>query len=315
MNALEDYPFLREIRSPVTAEQLRALDPRCRVVQYSSPLKAMEFKKVATFLKQYPRVQLRIYGHHDVPCDLNFLRGFPFVRRLAVDVFDLQDFTGIAHVSPDLEELTLGQTKVRCLSLRFLERFQNLRTLSLEAHTKDIDVVGTLRRLEELALRAITLPNLAILKPLKSLRSLEIKLGGTKNLAMLPETGKLRYLHLCMIRGLCDVSPVARLPDLRFLFLEALKNVTALPSFARLRALRRVQLVAMKGIQDLQAVAKAPGLEDLVAADMRHLKPEAFRPFMEHPTLKRVLAGLGSDRKNKAVDKLLGLPEADLEFV
>jgi hypothetical protein len=40
---------------------------------------------------------------------------------------------------------------------------------------------------------------------------------------------------------------------------------------------------------------------------MRHIQPEALRPFVGHPTLKRALVGLGSQRKNGAAESLLGL--------
>jgi hypothetical protein len=65
---------------------------------------------------------------------------------------------------------------------------------------------------------------------------------------------------------------------------------------------------------DMRPVAKAPGLEELFAVDMQHLEPDAFQPFVGHPTLRRATIGLGSDRKNKAVAQLLGLTPAQGEF-
>lgn len=49
----------------------------------------------------------------------------------------------------------------------------------------------------------------------------------------------------------------------------------------------------------------------LLAKDMRHLQPEAFRVFVGHPRLKRATIGLGSDRKNRSVAAMLGLPSAE----
>jgi hypothetical protein len=117
-----------------------------------------------------------------------------------------------------------------------------------------------------------------------------------------------------MIRGLADLTPIASVRTLQFLFLQALRNVEALPSMARLHLLRRLRLQTMKGLTDLRVAAKAPALEELVALDMRHLEPEAFRPFRESRTLRKATVDLGSDRKNKAAADLLGLPTVDEKF-
>ena len=57
---MSDYPFLRAIHSPVTKDQLRPLDPRCHRVQFSDPLTDSDHKKLARFLRKYPKVALRI---------------------------------------------------------------------------------------------------------------------------------------------------------------------------------------------------------------------------------------------------------------
>src|SRR6202043_3765879 len=92
---------------------------------FEKPLSDADLKKLAAFLKKYPKVKLRIWGHGGQPRNLDFLRYFPFVRRLAIEKYSLEDISGIAYACPDLEELTLGQTKSKRHSLRFLERFPN----------------------------------------------------------------------------------------------------------------------------------------------------------------------------------------------
>ena len=306
---MEDYPFIRELKTPVTKEQLRPLDPRCRVVQFHEPLTDSDFKRVAEFMQDYPTVTFRVYGHYSEGCDLEFLRYFGFLRSFQVDVYKLQNFSGVQYLTNDLEYLGLGQTQSKKHSLRFLECFTSLRQLYIEGHTKDIEVVAQLLNLEDLTLRSITLPNLSILKPLVRLLSLNLKLGGTKDLNLLSDMGKLRYLEVWMVKGLSNIEAIADIPTLQYLFLQALKGVTALPTLRGLPLLRRVHLETMKGLNDLRAVADAPMLEELLILDMRHLKPDALRPFMGHPTLKRATVGLGSIKKNEAVKELLGLPD------
>ena len=62
-------------------------------------------------------------------------------------------------------------------------------------------MLSQLTGLQELTLRSTTLADLSLLLPLGELRSLDIKLGGTNDLALLPEVGQLRYLTPRPSRG------------------------------------------------------------------------------------------------------------------
>jgi hypothetical protein len=57
----------------------------------------------------------------------------------------------------------------------------------------------------------------------------------------------------------------------------------------------------MRGLRDLTTLRRAPALHELRLVDMRHLAPDQVAVLAGHPTLRRVHAGLGSDRKNLAV--------------
>ena len=307
---MTDYPFFREVSSPLTTSQLKSLDPRCERVQINSHLTEKEFRKLAGFLREYPNVGLRVYGNYEKNiADLDFLKHFSFIKKFTVEVWELENFDGLEVLQTDLEELGIGQTRSKRHSLRFLERFPNLKTLYLESHTKDFATVGQLQHLEDLTLRSITLPNLSVLTALSHLKSLDIKLGGTTDLRLLPKVGKLRYLELWLIRGLTDITPVAKVESLQYLFLQALRGVNKLPSFHRLTALRRLHIETMKGLTDLRPICTAPALEELIVTDMPHLQPKAFRPLMGQPTLKAASIGLGSLNKNKAVHDMLNLPQ------
>ncbi|HKW28605.1 MAG TPA: hypothetical protein VJT54_04665 [Verrucomicrobiae bacterium] len=307
-----NYPFIREIKSPVTPEQLTPLDGRCQVVQFASQLTETDHVKLAEFLRLYPQIPFRVYGHYSQPLpNLSFLKHYPFLTGFQVDVYLLKSTEGIEFLPDSLRLFGFGQTKSRKLSLTFLKRFNQLKDLYLESHSKSIEVISNLPNLEQLTLRSITLPDLSLLLPLKQLWSLDIKLGGTKDLQLLPQIGGLKHLELWMIKGLQDVSVIGEIKTLQNLFLQALKNVTTLPSFRGLPSLRRVTLDTMKGIKDLSPIADAPALEELLVVAASQLKPDDFRPFVGHPTLKSVIIGLCSIRKNEQAEKLLGLPKCD----
>jgi hypothetical protein len=300
----------REVASPLTDDMMRPFTAPCGRVQFQSLMTDADFAKLADWMSTQPNIGLRAYGAYDGSIvDLEFLRFFPEISDFSADALwlSLRTLDGLRHLRDDLTDLTIGATKTR-LDLHALSRFRTLRSLYLEGQTKNIDVLATVTTIEELTLRSITLPNLDLLAPLSALRSLDIKLGGTRNLAGLAALEQLCHLELWMIKGLHDVRGIAALASLRYLFMESLRQVTELPNLQRCVDLVRIHLQNMKGISDLSPLATAPNLRDIVLVDMGHLELSSLRSIKNHPTLRGVSAGLGSIRKNKQADQLLNLP-------
>ncbi len=300
----------REVRSPLTEKMLRPALTGRGVIQFTSPLTDEDFLRLADWLRPYPEMTLRAYLRHR---DLEFLRFFPLVRRFDVDAaYGLESLDGLRYLPDDLEQLAIGSTKLR-LDLSGLERFHGMKSLFLEGQTKHIDVISSLASLENLSLRSITLPDLSLLLPLARLQTLEIRLGGTSDLRLLPGIGELRYLELWRINGLSDVTAIGEMSRLQNLFLQALKHVESLPDMNGAIALRRVRLQTMKGIHDLRPLASAPVLEELILDDMPQLQPSDLAPLVGLPHLKSVSPGIGI-KKSDAVRALLGLPEVNGPF-
>jgi hypothetical protein len=301
-------PF--DLRSPVTEGELARLDGRPEVIQFSSALTEADYALLGEWFADQPAKTLRAYGSYDgTITDLDFLRYFPSVRSFQADALyhSLANIDGLSYLPEDVRFIGLGQTKKK-LSLAPLSRFRKLRRIYLEGQSKDIEVISDLRELRSVTLRSITLPDLSLLAPLPNLRALELKLGGTKNLDLLPDLRALDYLELWMVKGLSDLSPIAQMPRLEYLFLQALRRVETLPVMTELANLRRLWLETMNGLTDLAPIRDAPSLRQLAVVDMSHLQPEAFAPLAGHPTLESVRFGLGSKRKNDAVERLIGLP-------
>jgi len=306
----------RMLDTPLTPAMLRPSQTGRGVVQFNRRLTDAEFGTLADWLRAYPEMTLRAYGSYDRSIrDLEFLRFFPFLRRFAADALydSLTSLDGLRHLPPDLEELGIGVTR-QPLDLAIIERFSALRTLFLEGQTQHIEIVSRLTALVDLTLRSITLPDLSLLLPLDRLLSLDLKLGGTTDIGLLPRVGRLRYLELWLINGLSDVSAIAELPELPFLFLQALRRVETLPHLRGAVSLRRVHLETMKGLHDLRPLATAPALEELVLVDMPQLQVEDLRPLVGLPNLRGASIGLGSVRRNEAAASLLGLPPVSGSF-
>jgi hypothetical protein len=290
---------------------LRPFKATAGVVQFESMMTDVDFARLSEWLRAYPHIRFRAFGSYDGSIrNLEFLRFFPTVHHFSADALyrSLESLDGLRHLPKDLEALTIGWTK-RKLDLGILGRFKELKALYLEGQTRGIDVLSELTLLEDLTLRSITLPDLSLLLPLDRLLSLDLKLGGTKDLGLLPRIGKLKYLELWMIKGLTDISAIGHLRHLRYLFLQSLRRVETLPDLSEAVELRRVHLQTMKGIRDLRPLATAPALEELLLVDMVHLRPDDVRCLVGLPNLKAFSAGLGSIKKNDAAEALLGLPD------
>ena len=303
-----------ELVSPVTAAELERLDGALRVIQFASALSDADYRLLSEWLRERPGITLRVYGSYDGSiANLDFLRWFPNLKRFRVDIYRLDSIDGLECLPDGVEVLGLGATKKR-FSLKSIGRFRELRALFLEGHTKDIEVLSDLRAITDLTLRSITLSGLELLRPMNRLRALDIKLGGTTNIAALPTLGPIQYLEFWQVRGLSDLSPIADMTDLEFLFLQSLRRVEKLPSFENSRRLKRIWLETMKGLSDVSTAAAAPALEHLAVVDMGQLEPEALRPLAARPSLKSVFAALGSAKKNNRAREILGSLASDRDW-
>ena len=302
----------RQVASPLTAEQLADFEAGLDAIWFNAPLTDEEHDVLAGWLEQHPRVALWARGTYRdrVAADLGFLGHYPRLTRLRLEGFE--DLAAIAELELRDTLVDLSLTDPRGASMRSyriapVTGFRRLRRLYVEGPLRDAERLGELTGLTSLATRSVTLSDLSALATLSSLRRLDIKLGGTRDLRMLPHVGRLEEVGLWMIRGLSDVDALAEIPTLRELFLQSMRQVTHLPTFARSPALRRVVLQTMKGITDLRPLALAPNLEELALTDMPHLGPDDLRPFLDHPKLRDGSWGFGSERKNAEAWDLLPL--------
>lgn len=309
MSYLEDNPFIREIRSPVTDDMLAPVDSRGRV-QWSSRLTDDDFRKLSAFMESYPNVTLRAYGHHLT--DLNFLKFFPFVRRFQVDSYYLESLEGLRYLPPSLELLGITRSKKR-LSLMVLKAFPKLRELFLEGHQKDFHIISELAELERVNLNSMSLPDLSALLPLCKLSSLLIALGGTKNLRLIPDLKALKHLDLWRIMGLTDISSIGGATSLQEISLHDQPRVEILPSFKQLAALRRITLHNMKGIHDLSPLTEAPNLEEVHFTDASRMKVEDFKPLRHMKSLKKLFVGTGSMKRNFQIEAMFS-PEVTGQY-
>lgn len=310
----------------LSSDDISALvdDAGLRVLQTSKPVRSRTWIELnARFFSARPDVQLRVFGFYSSACDLSFLwtmdkvqdfsadclrsaqnieaiTRMPSLRRVGIGVFELEGFDFLADLPPEIEAIYLGATRSKKPSLRPLERFRALRELNVEGHRKEIEVIGSLRKLEDLTLRSVSVSDFSFLRALSKLWSLDIKLGGSNDLGTLADLENIKYLELWQVRGLADLGPISTLTGLQYLFLQSLPRVTRLPELGKLIRLRRLHLDNMKGLRNLEALCGAPMLEELVHLDARNHAPRDYECLLKKKTMKALRVGFGSESKNRA---------------
>jgi Leucine-rich repeat (LRR) protein len=220
----------------------------------------------------------------------------------------LTDFSGLRHLSGQLQSLGISDTRIKSLSLTFLRRFPRLTSLWISGHSKDFAALSELTSLRELSLSFMKLDDLSPLVSLTRLAKLHITGGSVGNLEGLSRLTQLTTLSLRQVRGVADLSPIAALRKLEHIRLERLPHVERLPALRKPNRLQHIQLVTMNGLRDIDALADATVLEELEVCAVPKLTPGSFSKLVGHKTLRRVLMGLGSDAKNSALADLLSVP-------
>lgn len=335
-------PTRFEFDRSLTQSEIRSIidDPRACVLQASDPVESKTWDLINDqLLPQRPDILIRVYGFYGQTCDLSFLTKLNQVRRLSIDclmnatgienvvhlsrlesldigIYDLESFNFLKDVPASLRSLGLLATKSKKPSLELLLRFQNLSTLYLEGQQKQIEVLSHLKNLTELTLRSISTPDLSYVAELPKLSSLDIKLGGIRDLSAIAEKESIKVFALWLVRGLDDISVISTLYGLQYLFLQSLKQVRALPDFSRLQKLRRIWIEDMKGLEDVSSLEGATSLEEYAHCSAQNVSVEQYEFLTRMSTLKKAFIGFGSAKKNQLMNmKLADAGIAKLERV
>ena len=324
-------PSIFNFQGSVSPDEVKELllDPDVEIVQTSSPADTATWDLLnQEFFAVRPDIKLRVYGFYFQVCDLAFLSQVRNVRRLSADclrsatrlehltdlphleslnigIYDLDSFELLADLPCEqIHTLSLEMTGSKCPNLHHLDRFKNLKTLYIEGHTKEIERIGSLKYLEDLTLRSVTVPDLSFLQKLHNLWSLDIKLGGSKDLSGLAGMSQLKYLELWQIKGLSDISVVSTLTGLQYLFLQSLSNVMRLPDLSQLSHLRRIFCDHLSPGLDLSTLASASALQEFFFATKGGLAPDAYEWIAKLKSIRRATIALGSYKRNCRVQEL-----------
>lgn len=323
-------PDRYQIFRGVTKDELTkvAKDPKAKTLQFAEPLSDKEIELLQSIVfSNRPDITLRVFGHYGHSCDLTFLQKIPSAKnifvdclqnatgievltkfstldKLAIGIYNLDNFDFLNDISPNITELSIEQTSSKKPSIEVIKRFTNLRYLYLEGQQKGIEVINELKNLEKIVLRSVATKDVSYLEGLDKLWSVDIKLGGIKQFDTLTKIQNLKYLELWQIRGLSDLHFISYIQPLQNLFIQSLKQVTSIPQLDRLQNLKRISLENLKSLTDLTSLEFVPNLQDFIYVLAENQEPENLLPILRNPSVKNVFCRFGSDKKNIHFDKL-----------
>lgn len=231
---------------------------------------------------------------------LDFLESLPPLHSLRVLRGSASDLGALAHHAQSLDELHLelgrsGGSLEPLAALVHLRRLYLRKSGSASAKAASLTLAQA-KSLEHLVLHSISLPSIAPLAALRSLRGLALKLGGTPDLAAFSDLPSLRFFEAWQVRGLEDLRPVAASRTLEVLHLESLAKAE-LPDFSRAVSLAHVRLDNLPINEGLSGLAAAPSLRQL-RITRRTFSLDELAPLRGHATLQAAsipLAGRQSD--------------------
>src|SRR5688572_2028331 len=180
-----------------------------------------------TLLPSRQNICLRIViNRHGVFNNLDFLSRLPNLKNLTADLFKADEVEKINKYL-DLNILAIGTHKV---SLKPIIQQASLKKLFVFDKPKDIEIIGQMPWLENLTFSMQTLKSLDFLIPLRKLKELHFKLGGTKNLSDLPNIGKIEKLSFMWVRQLMieNLLPINEMKYLKELSFDTQTHLTDL---------------------------------------------------------------------------------------
>jgi hypothetical protein len=289
------------------ATDLAAVGAQSRQITCQTMLDDHVAQELGAFLRAHPRIRFTYWGFGHEP-DLDFLRHFEGLSDFELIAYTCASLDPIAYVAPTLRFLRLSLHKPKVYSVQVLTECTSLRSLFLEVTPKNIEPLASLSELGVLYLRSITIKDPIALMSLRKLWWLWIGLGGTRQLDVLADLPKLRYLELWMIKGLEDLSWLSGCSPLEELKLESLANLKRLPDCKQLEMLRVARLYNLKRLTDISGLASGPNLTELYASELAAMSPSAFRAFVGKPSLRSITTGLRTQKLSREAAALFSLP-------
>jgi len=271
-------------------------------------------------------LEVRFFAHRGQPFEGRILGKIPNVANLSLDtltsIADVQVVGELRQLrrlrfgvyqldSPDilralgverLTRLSLAENRKRNFDLAPLADAKALTHLFVQGHSKNIEAVTSLTRLEDLSLSGFPARrDLAFANRIAALRRLFLILGSRESLEELDHPG-LEDLRVVWVKTLAALGPLGRFPRLRRFALEDQLHLSSIDvAGAPLERLRISNCKSLSRIDGLETLDRLRAIMvDRTAIDLDAL---ADRPWPS--SLRAIVLWGGSRARNRAIRERL----------
>ncbi|WP_432711625.1 hypothetical protein [Pedobacter sp.] len=185
------------------------------------------------------------------------------LERFGLGVFEIKETEILgAQNLHKIKYLMLTDTRTKAFNLDHLRNYRNLRTLMVCGHTKNIDAIGDLLKLNQLNLNSVSKVPLHFINKLKELKTLKIILGGRSNIEEI-EKNEIEDLEIIWVRGFNSFNNISNFTKLKNLKIEDNIQLKELHFDRNLNDLEDFKLLNCKTFTTLTGIEKLKTLSHL----------------------------------------------------
>jgi hypothetical protein len=313
---MDNYKILCDIGEEITfiiggkfqKVELAALDDENNLtkiirIQFKRAPKTIYFEKVQSILKKKPNITLRFYG--DYSEDKIDWEQLTEIQNLQIDLWNTVSLKDISLLK-SLKSIGISKNINSKVSLTILEPLQNLETLYTSV-SKDINVIGKLKKLQKISLYEIKKDNLDFLSSLNDLRILWLSLGSFKDFTGIKEIINLERLWIQQVRGF-DNDAADILSNCKMLWALKLDNLKHLTRLDFVKTMLNLKYLSLEGIRNLDtycSVADSKSIETIVGYQCQPID----KSLTGLKNLKNIQ--LGDSYKKSEIDNFLNITRAN----
>ncbi len=259
------------------------------IIQFSDPTyDKLMLTHINELCKRFDHnLQIRFYGHHFSTFNCSVVKQISDVKNLSVDsmtecknVNELKKLENLKVLElgiyelkePDffkadnfknLIELEINITNSKKLNLEHISNFKQLKYLTIEEHTKNIEAIGDISNLEYLCLRSIKKKPVDFINHLKKLTTLRFLLGSRENINEINENG-IENLDISWVRGFNDISNLSNFKRIKTFSIEDTIKLTNFNIDTQLTELTDLEILNCKSLNSLSGIDKLTNLNKLI---------------------------------------------------
>lgn len=259
------------------------------IIQFSKNCYSTSLLKKIDYLCEIfgDQLKIRFYGHCSGEFDANVLRYLPNVKNLSLDCllhienheevgklenlnslsfgvyyFDDKQFLSKLDLN-SLKSLMIGENHKRNINLSYLSECKSLEELYVVGHTKHIETLGSLPKLQKLSLSSIgKKQSIQFVNKIQNLESLTLILGGRESIEEL-NNPNLEKIEIIRVRGLETLGDLSRFHKLCYLHIEDQIKVKELFFSKPLSDLTVLKIFTCKNLAQLHGISNLHKLNDL----------------------------------------------------